>query len=103
MRQQNRWAYLLQQRHDGIPIQFLMQREVLNRRHLRGVELVEDRIAMNTLPGPLRVKMRLRPTVVTLRSRKLSFGRLEIERRGGTVEISLIRGATPPRLIHHVG
>ena len=102
VRQQNRRPDLLEQRHDGIPVQFLLQREVLNRRHLRRVELVEDRIAGHALPGPLRVQLRLRPAVVALGSDKLSLRRLQIERRGGTVEVSLVRGPAPAGLIDHV-
>jgi len=82
VRQKNRWAHPLQQRHESIPVQFPLQCEVLNRPQLRRVELVEDRIAGNSLPRPLCVQVRLRPEIVTLRCGKPALGRFKIQRRG---------------------
>src|SRR4029434_2481101 len=64
--------------------------------------LIEDRVARHTLPGPLSVQPRLGPAVVALRRRKLPLRRLQIERCGGTVQVRLICGPAPPRLIHDV-
>src|SRR4029453_12762319 len=81
--QEDRRADLVEQRQNGIAVQLLLQCEVLNGWQLRCEKLIEDWIADRSRPWPLRMKVRLRPKVVTLGCNKALLRTVRIKFGGG--------------------
>ena len=73
--EQDRRADLVEQRRAGVAIELLLLGEILQRRKLRGVERVEDRIAGLRRARPLGVQMRLRPQSYSAPARRSAAAR----------------------------
>src|ERR1700730_2005231 len=102
MCQKDRRADLPEQIQNRIAIQRLLDREIINRRHLRSVELIEHGIARRRLSGPLGVQMCLRPIVILLRSDESASRKVDTPVTCRTVKVGLKCRSASSDLINHV-
>ena len=102
MGDENGGTNALQQGQAGRAVDLLDQRAVRLGLELRGVEGVEDRVALDSRSGPLRVQRRLGPQPVPLRRREVALrvgDRRVVQPRARAAQH---RRAAPLRLVDYV-
>ena len=69
---------LVEQRDAGVAVEPLLEREIYQRRELRGIECVERRVAWLTVTRPLRMELGLRPKIEAFGRDKTLLGTAEV-------------------------